>query len=851
MANEATWSQSDRTRIQDEINQLMAEIDEQVFRTEFNTRKLLDGSLSESGVIVTPGTPNVPNAPPEIVSLKAADVLYELLATDAQKADAKHSFVDLFGEGNFPAAQGRNIFSFSTAADAMGGLTDALIANSDYNFVINSLNADLVNAAVERAFNAAIQELVGFKGDLAVDADHQRFQGMVKDWLHEMGAWDPAGNAALTQPGVPDLAGLFANPLEGHLTAEQLLGVDKARNAIAEALGNIDLSVFLREADPDAAASINNLWSFVDRDDPAFAADGNMFRINPNDRAAFTDWVEATQAVNHAIASFITDHLGGVATGGDPHSRIIEFLNDINDYTNAFFVDANSDPLAANAAFTNLQQFINLMTNEQIPPSGTVVNAQDWAAEGVTFSRVVAPLEATDVINPFDTVTRTVTGDDGTVFTQSGAVNAAGNNIVWNDLVYGAQTALSGTARPTDLRGPDETAAGDLNASHVIAAANTPGAASGATVTRDGNAVAAGDAVAVNDVVTRNVVVDGITRVQTGEVTSITHGGGSDQVQVTWGDIQAVAAGTITGVARNTAVATSGDDTTITAGTDTPADFPDAAPFTNYVFTNPALTDDGLLRDGDTATRTVTINGINHTQTGTVTDGEGDGGTGLGVVWDAIDGVSATNFLSTTAAPGEKSGVQVRDDLLAAINGALERFLVSDSDEGDGGVAAPGGDGKGGLWFQVGANAGQGVRLNIEAVNVAALSMVGERAGVEEGFAFKDLRSDDTTFKSMGQGVLKESGEQISKFLTAIDFALSHTTSQRSNLGAMQNRLEFTIENLNISSENLSAAESRIRDADMALEMMRFTQSNILQQAAISMLAQANQAPNMLLSLLR
>ncbi|MCL1986806.1 MAG: hypothetical protein FWG64_02410 [Firmicutes bacterium] len=66
----------------------------------------------------------------------------------------------------------------------------------------------------------------------------------------------------------------------------------------------------------------------------------------------------------------------------------------------------------------------------------------------------------------------------------------------------------------------------------------------------------------------------------------------------------------------------------------------------------------------------------------------------------------------------------------------------------------------------------------------------------------------------------------------------------------MQNRLEFTIQNLDISSENLSNANSRIRDADMASEMMRLTQSNVLQQAAISMLAQANQAPQSILQLL-
>jgi flagellin len=76
-------------------------------------------------------------------------------------------------------------------------------------------------------------------------------------------------------------------------------------------------------------------------------------------------------------------------------------------------------------------------------------------------------------------------------------------------------------------------------------------------------------------------------------------------------------------------------------------------------------------------------------------------------------------------------------------------------------------------------------------------------------------------------------------------------SEERSRLGAYQNRLEYTTNNLNTSSENLTAAESRIRDTDMAKEMMNFTKYNILNQAAQSMLAQANQQPQNVLQLLR
>ena len=87
--------------------------------------------------------------------------------------------------------------------------------------------------------------------------------------------------------------------------------------------------------------------------------------------------------------------------------------------------------------------------------------------------------------------------------------------------------------------------------------------------------------------------------------------------------------------------------------------------------------------------------------------------------------------------------------------------------------------------------------------------------------------------------------------MDAIDDAISTVSTARAELGAKQNRLEHTINNLSVAVENLSASESRIRDTDMAQEMMAFTRSQILSQAGTAMLAQANQAPQGVLQLLR
>ena len=87
--------------------------------------------------------------------------------------------------------------------------------------------------------------------------------------------------------------------------------------------------------------------------------------------------------------------------------------------------------------------------------------------------------------------------------------------------------------------------------------------------------------------------------------------------------------------------------------------------------------------------------------------------------------------------------------------------------------------------------------------------------------------------------------------LDAVDYALDKVANQRGTLGAIQNRLEYAISNLSATEENLSAAESRIRDVDMADQMVSYTKDNILSQSAMAMLAQANQQPQQILTLLQ
>ncbi len=123
-------------------------------------------------------------------------------------------------------------------------------------------------------------------------------------------------------------------------------------------------------------------------------------------------------------------------------------------------------------------------------------------------------------------------------------------------------------------------------------------------------------------------------------------------------------------------------------------------------------------------------------------------------------------------------------------------------------------------WLQVGANKNQGITISISKTSWKSVTVTGG------------------------------SGKAISSYIAVVDSMINTVSTLRSKLGAIQNRLEYTIKVDDNTAENLQAAESRIRDTDMAEEMTRFSKENILQQAATSMLAQANQANQGVLSIL-
>lgn len=133
------------------------------------------------------------------------------------------------------------------------------------------------------------------------------------------------------------------------------------------------------------------------------------------------------------------------------------------------------------------------------------------------------------------------------------------------------------------------------------------------------------------------------------------------------------------------------------------------------------------------------------------------------------------------------------------------------------------------LELQVGANSGQNIMVGVNSMKAADIGM-------------RETNGDALDVSSYYRSTAA---------IATIDNAISLVSAERSKMGAVQNRLEHTINNLSTASENISASESRIRDVDMAKEMMNYQKTSILQQAATSMLAQANQQPQNVLKLLQ
>lgn len=229
------------------------------------------------------------------------------------------------------------------------------------------------------------------------------------------------------------------------------------------------------------------------------------------------------------------------------------------------------------------------------------------------------------------------------------------------------------------------------------------------------------------------------------------------------------------------------------------------------------------VKDGTTVTNTFNVSDGAATPAsrtlaalGTTNGTTDDTNTAVAVASGSLN-ISASGTGSTDAINGFTVTVKdANNNIRQAATNALSAFSET--------VQARETRSNGSATLQIGANTDQSLVLDINSMSASALGV-------------KDLKV--------------ETQSQANVAIKVIDNAIQKVTSERSKLGATQNRLEHTINNLNVGAENLQAAESRIRDVDMAKEMMNFTKNNILNQASQAMLAQSKSQPEAVLQLLR
>lgn len=249
----------------------------------------------------------------------------------------------------------------------------------------------------------------------------------------------------------------------------------------------------------------------------------------------------------------------------------------------------------------------------------------------------------------------------------------------------------------------------------------------------------------------------------------------------------------------------------------------------------------------------------------------------------AVGGETVTTYADATALAAANAGAgdalgilatQTADEQAAAIRGMSftglsetggtgADVILTQTVAGTGDIAAatvttPGATGSFSANFQIGANSGQSLTLNVADMRSVALQVSGDTSegtvtakndSVASYVATANV-TDGTDNTDTEFALDVSSHDKASAAISVINDAIESVSAERSNLGATQNRLEHTISNLGTSAENLQAAESRVRDVDMAREIMEMTKNNILSQASQAMLAQANQAPQSVLQLL-
>uniref|UniRef100_UPI0037CBFBE6 flagellin n=1 Tax=Mobiluncus mulieris TaxID=2052 RepID=UPI0037CBFBE6 len=234
-------------------------------------------------------------------------------------------------------------------------------------------------------------------------------------------------------------------------------------------------------------------------------------------------------------------------------------------------------------------------------------------------------------------------------------------------------------------------------------------------------------------------------------------------------------------------------------------------------------------------------------------------GSGYELVGDKVEGEQAITSFKLKATTEATQNKQVEFSMESTAAGA---DIATEAAKFKGEIGKAHGTG---FEFTVGDDASitikraDGKKIEVAMAHSITSTVKGKTAGTTDDVhvPLKAFDIDNNEITDVDKLVFKDDAltvvdhDSAQNLINVLDRKISSVSTARANIGAIQNRFEHTITNLNVAVENLAASESRIRDTDMAQEMMQFTRNQILSQAGTSMLAQANQVPQGVLSLLR
>ncbi|WP_279538771.1 flagellin N-terminal helical domain-containing protein [Paenibacillus agricola] len=839
-----TSTDTDRAQLQKEVEQLKSEVDRIAFTTEFNTKKLLNGSLT--GTKALQGT--VANsAKVDVADLAASAGTAIAGASISERGSVQTVTGKGYSETAFNALDERTVitdanngFAFTTAS---GALMSGSIANSTGAGYTRAEFAKAVEATINAALTGANINTESNSIKVSISNDNKMVFTTTeagKDASLQINATTSGSGSALAAIGFRG----YQNKIEGTLdiSAGYTVGTSTTSGEFAVTVGDVTSTITLASG---IAYTKDQLKTEIQSQLDADLGAGAVTVSDNNGKIVFTSNIKASNftvsgtaaGVGHsALLGIATGTSGGVINSGS--IVVSSGTNTVNGYSTGINIAEGVNDSFKLSVDGGTATSLTLSTKLYATKADLVneINNQIGSNTELT-GKVQASLSADNKITFTSIATGsassvTVSDPDAAGQTALGAIGygpSAGNIKGSLDLVNGFK--FSGTTDTADYYKLTVTLGDKTRTINLLDQPNiklNTAIASGNT-TKDAivkGLQAALDAEFGKDAINVSTVISGV-----GESLQLTTNTAASKFIVAG----VVASGS--GAANlfstdKTATATVG--TTPTNITTTGTDAVDNTLATNSLLKD--LTDSDNNKLGLSAGNVISIAG---TQDGkefkaslSVTD-TSTAGDLLGAIRsiDAFAGASvaldiAKGTINIVGKNGEKYDISnlkfsaqksaVDTTAVGNFNRTFGDFKVTQNAQDAASDAS--------LSMQIGANQGQTVALDINNVSASSLKIANVDVSTKEG---------------------------AQSAISVVNNALESVSAERSKLGAIQNRLEYTINNLGTSSENLTASESRIRDVDMAKEMMEFTKNNILSQAAQAMLAQANQQPQGVLQLLR